>query len=382
MIDHLQRFQETKVDFSAGQARLRVNGKRVFLLSLLLSTWVPMAFFISLGQIATPNFNLNSFKTLLVFFGTAHVQATLFFYTDKDFQHLIRENRRRYVYLPLLLIVGTGLVFLLTGPLIQTYLLFFYWAWQAFHYGRQNVGIYAFVSISETRKSAPKLERLCLEAATYCGMLGTLKVLGMGIAPGYLRGLFNFLFQSGFYLFLGLFAFSLFSYLKNLGEATVTKTVFFLTLILFFFPMYLSNDANVTFLSYAIAHGMQYLVFMAVVSANSDRSAFRKRLNNVLKLSACVLFVGFAFMYWAKLKEFDLVRSSATLLKLMDFLFGAVLGTTMAHFVIDAGAWRLTRASTRSYVMDRFGFVFRDDAARDDAAVLVPAPSGTVSPQA
>ena len=192
MMEHLQRFQEAKVDFAAGgHARIHPSGKQAFLLALLLSTWVPMAFFISLGQIATPSFSLNSFKTLLVFFGTAHVQATLFFYTDKDFLHLVRENKRRYVYLPLLLIFGTGLVFLLAGPLIQTYVLFFYWAWQAFHYGRQNVGIYAFVSISETRKSAPKLERLCLEAATYCGMLGTLKVLGMGIAPVYLRGLFG-----------------------------------------------------------------------------------------------------------------------------------------------------------------------------------------------
>jgi hypothetical protein len=376
-MEHLERFPGTNVDFAAGgQARIGANGKRVFLLALLLSTWVPMIFFIFFAQVATPSFSLNSIKTLLVFFGTAHVQATLFFYTDKDFRHLVRENKRRYVYLPLLLIVGAGLVFLLAGPLIQACVLFFYWAWQAFHYGRQNVGIYAFVSISETGKSAPKLERLCLEAATYCGMLGTLKVLGMGIAPIYLRGFFGFLFQSGFYLFLVLFAFSLFIYLQNLGAATATKTLFFLTLILFFFPMYLSNNPNVTFLSYAIAHGMQYLVFMAVVSANSDRSAFRKRLNNILKLGACVLFVGFAFMYWGKLKEFDLVRSSAMLLRLMDFLLGAVLGTTMAHFVIDAGAWRLTKASTRAYVKDRFGFVFKDDAA-----VLVPAPAGAVSSQ-
>ena len=374
-MEHLAQFPGTNVELAAGgQTRIRASGKRAFLLALLLSTWVPMAFFISLGQVATPSFSLNSFKTLLVFFGTAHVQATLFFYTDKPFLRLVRENKPRYVYLPLLLIVGTGLVFLLAGTLMQTYVLFFYWAWQAFHYGRQNVGVYAFVSISETGKSAPKPERLCLEAATYCGMLGTLKVLGMGIAPIYLRGVFDFLFQAGFYLFLVLLAFSLFIYLKNLGEATATRTLFFLTLILFFFPMYLSHNPNVTFLSYAIAHGMQYLVFMTVVSANTDRSALRKRLNNVLKLGACVLFVGFAFMYWARLKEFDLVRSSAILLKLLDFLAGAVLGTTMAHFVIDAGAWRLTKASTRAYVKDRFGFVFTDDAAL--------APSGSICPQA
>src|SRR5258708_1749822 len=325
-MENLAQFPGTNIDLAAGgQARIRASGKRAFLLALLLSTWVPMSFFFSRGRVATPSFSLNSFKTLLVFFGPAHVQATLFFYTDKGFLHLVRENKPRYVYLPLLLIVGTGLVFLLAGTLIQTYVLFFYWAWQAFHYGRQNVGVYAFVSISETAKSAPKPERLCLEAATYCGMLGTLKVLGMGIAPIYLRGVFDFLFQAGFYLFLVLLAFSLFIYLKNLGAATATRTLFLLTLILFFFPMYLSTNPNVTFFSYAISHGMQYLVFMTVVSANSDRSALRKRLNTVLKFAPCVLLVGFAFMYWARLKEFDLVRGSGILLKLLDFLAGCLL---------------------------------------------------------
>src|SRR5258708_28885924 len=177
-MEHLAQFPGTNVDLAAGgQARIHASGKRAFLLALLLSTWMPMAFFISLGQVATPSFSLNSFKTLLVFFGTAHVQATLFFYTDKPFLRLVRENKPRFVYLPLLLIVGTGLVFLLAGTLIQTYVLFFYWAWQAFHYGRQNVGVYAFVSISETAKSAPKLHRLCLDAGAYSVILGPAKVL-------------------------------------------------------------------------------------------------------------------------------------------------------------------------------------------------------------
>src|SRR5258708_34223542 len=112
-MEHRQRFHGARVALGAGgHAGVRAQGKRAFLVSLLLATWVPMAFFISLGQIATPSFSLNSFKTLLVFLGTAHVQATLFFYTDKDFHGLIGENKRRYVYLPLLLQVGTGLVFL------------------------------------------------------------------------------------------------------------------------------------------------------------------------------------------------------------------------------------------------------------------------------
>src|SRR5260370_21156657 len=153
-MEHLAQFPGPNVDLAAGgQARIHASGKRAFLLALLLSTWMPMAFFISLGQVATPSFSLNSFKTLLVFFGTAHVQATLFFYTDKPFLRLVRANKPRYVYLPLLLIVGTGLIFLLAGTLIQTYVLFFYCAWPQFRYDHTDVGVFIFVSPPETSKA-------------------------------------------------------------------------------------------------------------------------------------------------------------------------------------------------------------------------------------
>jgi hypothetical protein len=46
------------------------------------------------------------------------------------------------------------------------------------------------------------------------------------------------------------------------------------------------------------------------------------------------------------------------LMRGVDFLLGAILGATMAHFVIDAGAWRLSQSLQRSYIGKRFGFVF------------------------
>jgi hypothetical protein len=42
-----------------------------------------------------------------------------------------------------------------------------------------------------------------------------------------------------------------------------------------------------------------------------------------------------------------------------DFLFGAVLGATMSHFVIDASAWRISLAKQRAYVSRRFYFIFQ-----------------------
>jgi len=54
-----------------------------------------------------------------------------------------------------------------------------------------------------------------------------------------------------------------------------------------------------------------------------------------------LIVVGFAFWRVADLKQLEIVKDSWVYSRAADFLFGAVLGATMSHFVIDASAWRL-----------------------------------------
>jgi hypothetical protein len=58
------------------------------------------------------------------------------------------------------------------------------------------------------------------------------------------------------------------------------------------------------------------------------------------------------------LKTVEFVTRNPALIRIVDFLIGAVLGATMAHFVVDAGAWRLSQSLQRSYIGKRFAFVF------------------------
>jgi hypothetical protein len=357
-----QRTGESLAPVASG----RETAKRVFLLSLLLSTWIPLCFFIFLGQSGVVSFSLEQIKIVLLFLGGAHVQATLFFYTDRDFRQQVSENRIRYVYLPLILIIGSGLVFALASRTVQAYLFLFYWAWQAYHYGRQNVGVYAFASLAQRQGPPQKSERLALELATYCGILGTFKVLGTGVVPVYLQGFFDFLYGAGYFCYLALFIFGLYAYVRNIRHTTLTKTLFFLTLLCFFYPIYLSNNILVAFSSYAIAHGLQYIIFMMVVSVNAEREIARRTMRNVFKLMLLTLLVGFAFYRVADLKGLEFIRQQALLARSLDFLVGAVFGATMAHFVIDAGAWRLSRAAPRAYMVKRFGFILD---ARDPVSV-------------
>ena len=76
-------------------------------------------------------------------------------------------------------------------------------------------------------------------------------------------------------------------------------------------------------------------------------------------------FLFFLFYHTDTFRGFELVKSNAFLVRSFDFVFGAVLGATMAHFVIDAGAWRLRERPQREYMSQRFGFMFNlKDSAR------------------
>src|SRR3954447_1757169 len=119
-----------------------VNSRRAFLVALLAATWIPAAFFLALGSSDSSTVGFFGLKSIFLFLGTAHVPATFFFYTDSDFSPIVRSHRARYIFVPVVLTISTGLCFMLAPPAIQGIILLAYWAWQAFHYGRQNIGVY------------------------------------------------------------------------------------------------------------------------------------------------------------------------------------------------------------------------------------------------
>lgn len=351
-------------NLSSNSIALEVNGqqvtrKRWFLVSLLSATWLPIAFFIlvvpSRGEVS----GLAGIKTVFLFLGTAHVPATLFFYFDQKFSGIIRKHVVRYVYVPIFLIVVTGLIFAFTNAITQAFTLLLYWAWQAFHYGRQNVGIYAFASIAETGTGPRREEKLAIEFGTILAILGTFKLLGTAVAPAFLHHTFDLFYRLGLIAFFAVPVFSLVVYIKFFKHTTLLKSCLFFTSVFFFAPIFISTDNNIGFLSYAIAHGLQYIIFMTVISANTNGDAARTySYKSLVQLAVLLVIVGFAFWRVADLRDFETVKSTWAYARVADFLFGAVLGATMSHFVVDAGAWRLSMESQREYIKKRFSFVF------------------------
>src|SRR5438876_11362502 len=73
----------------------------LFTLALLLTTWIPMLFFVALGSVAKPTGGLGAVKAARLYVGGAHVAATLLVYLDKTFAPLIRANKVRYANVPM-----------------------------------------------------------------------------------------------------------------------------------------------------------------------------------------------------------------------------------------------------------------------------------------
>lgn len=333
--------------------------KRYFLVALLLATWLPISFFILFHPAPGAGIGLTGIKMIFLFLGTAHVPVTLLFYTDKEFSEIIKNHRLRYIYVPVCLTLVTGVVFAWFSATVQVFVLLAYWSWQAFHYGRQNVGIYAFAAIAETGRAPRRMEKIVIEAATLLAILGTFKILGTEVAPAYLHPTFDYLSQFGLITFLAVLVFSVVVYARFYKETTLFKTVFFFTAVFFFLPVFISTNNNIAFLSYAMAHGLQYIIFMTVISATAAEDQTRSLpYRSIAKFLVFLLVLGFAFWRVGDLKELEIVRGNSTYTTVAGFLFGAVLGATMSHFVVDADAWRLSMQSQRAYITKRFYFVF------------------------
>jgi hypothetical protein len=118
------------------------------------------------------------------------------------------------------------------------------------------------------------------------------------------------------------------------------------------------------FFSYAIAHGFQYIVFISVVSVSMGMSEGRRGVSGSMAAAAAlIVLIGIVGACSADLKEIEWIRSSAIVAGSIDFAAGIGIGATIAHFVIDAGAWRLSRPSVRGYMTKRFGFVLKEAGA-------------------
>jgi hypothetical protein len=288
---------------------------------------------------------LHRVNAALLFIGSSgHVAASFFFYSEPRMRrHMLAEYPARFLVAPVVLLVGLGAFgFYVGGGPLSAYLIVGYWIWQTHHYNRQNHGILSFVSRA-VRRPVRLRERLAVTLAGVAAVTGMITYV-----PSYLG---TPLAAWGWQLewtSLGIFAAAWICYLPSLLEgsprATPWRTLMLLALMLFYLPLFLFDDMFTAVMTYAIAHGLQYHVFMVFV-AGSPRETRGRALGSLVAWA----LLGGAVLHVA--------TSPAWIARVGPTIYALGLAVVMWHFLLDAGVWRLSERFQREYMAERFRFL-------------------------
>lgn len=304
--------------------------------------------------------NTETVRQTILFFANAHIAVTLLFYLDKQFKPIIQDNRTRYIHAPIAAVILAGLTYAVVPESLAVGWWCIYMFWQNWHFGRQNYGIYAMVALEEQGSAKVNaFEKYLIYSAVFLGSLGGMFFAG---GTGQIHDLLMLIRGYCGYLTLGLALIGIFYVLANSSRFSSNRILFLLFSLLFFTPQFLFDSAQLGFNIYSISHSFQYLFFMTALTFNKNDPGKEGEalIVNQAFLNSLV-FLGIILIGGAVITirgEFgDLVGNLTSLDFLGKFVTGSMFGLVIAHFIVDAHAWRLRDAPQREYVLNRFSFL-------------------------
>ena len=291
----------------------------------------------------------------LLFTGSsAHVASTAWFYTLPEIRAYARQRRARYLWLPLALMTGTGAIFSILSPPVAQWCLLPYFGWQFFHFQKQNLGL-AALAASALRVPSPRpAERGALMTAGLAGVAGLVSrpwLLQLSVRPG--MGLLHAAaaIVFGGAVLAGMAALAT----RPARQRRPGYCVTYAMSLGFSLPVFVFSSPYAAVAGMTIAHGLQYLLLMGLVAAGGTRPAGRP--------ASLVMLASAALAGGGILAAASHVHGSGPVLR---FAFGAYLGAVMAHFVIDAGLWRLRDEFPRAFLASRVPYLVRPGGGRPE----------------
>ncbi len=304
-------------------------GRGLFFGSLLAVTIAPLML---IPAVAPNQDEMPSIGLLLAVVSMGHVASTMYLFGDRGFRPMVRANWPRFIALPLTLAAA----FAATAAMISAaapWIWVGFFAWQQYHFQRQNFGIVIFAAKSRGVRPPARLSM----ALTLTAAAGTLGVLASGKAPNLAAIPYpSLVYCAG----LAIYAAALALIIGELARqpAALRSPLVMANLItaaLFLLPSFAPAGYMVIFWTYTIAHGAQYLIFMAALAWNAPGRGVA-----ITSLFAAVFVGG--------------VVGLQMLYGINDM---AVLGLVAGHFLIDAKVWKLRGAPASSPIPERFAFV-------------------------
>ena len=279
----------------------------------------------------------------LLFAGSsAHVAATGWLYTLPDVRAYARQHPARMVRVPVALVAGSAVAAAFISPALIAWCLLPYYAWQFFHFQKQNVGMAALAASAHGVPSPRPAERRAVMIAGYAGIAALVAHPGL-LQIGIGRDPLGPLYPAA----VAVFAASVVAGIAALarrraGDRAGSFCLVYLISLGFWIPPFVFSSPYAAVGGMTIAHGLQYLLLVGMVAAGNGQG--HGRAVRLAVLSNIALAGGVA------LSAASHLHGAAPAGRL---LFGAYLGAVMAHFVVDAGLWRLRDPFPRAFLASR-----------------------------
>jgi hypothetical protein len=282
---------------------------------------------------------------------SAHVASTGWFYTLRDIRSYAVRRPVRLLWSPAALVLAGAATAALLSPRVVTWLLLPFFGWQFFHFQKQNLGMAAIAASSRGLASLRMTERRAIVASGWAGIAALMTrpaLLQLTVTyPLAARAALTVLFPLSALAFTAAVVAGLALVCRRPPrDRPAGFCAVYLTALLFFLPVFVFSSPYAAVGGMTIAHGLQYLLLMGLVAAGDRPGAAR-----AVRLAA---FCNIALLGGTILEATSHLHGAAPAGRL---LFGAYLGAVMAHFVIDAGLWRLRDPFPRAFLARQVPFL-------------------------
>ena len=278
---------------------------------------------------------------------SAHVASTGWLYTLRDVRSYAVGHPWRFIRVPMLLMIAGAAAAVTLTPAAMTWLLLPFFAWQFFHFAKQNLGMTALAAKTAGAPPLQAAERRALIAsglAGICALMARPALLQLRVDPG-----LGALFPLSAAATAGAVAAGVILLARRApAQRPRGFCVMYLMGLFFSVPVFVFASPYAAVGGMTIAHGMQYLLLVSLVAAGGPGGAGR-----ALRLA---VLCNVALIGGAVLAVTSHLHRGAPAARLA---FGAYLGAVMAHFVVDAGLWRLRDPFPRVFLARRVPYLMR-----------------------
>jgi hypothetical protein len=284
----------------------------------------------------------------LLFTGSSvHVASTAWLFTVPAVRGYAVLHPVRCMLVPVSLVLVAGAAAAAISPDRFKWLLLPYFGWQFHHYQKQNIGMASLAASAQRAGALLPAERWPLRLAGCAGIAALVArpgLLGLRVQPLGLSPLAHEVF---------LFSAATYAIAFAAGVAAIVRRprallpagfcAIYLTCLLFCLPAFAFRSPYAAVGGMTIAHGAQYLLLVTLIAGGSAGRARRK----LSRPTSLALLANISFIGGAALSAASHLHSASQLGRIA---FGAYLGVVMAHFVIDAGLWRMRDPLARRFL--------------------------------